>query len=176
MSKLRIIQKKSVHSIIAENTFLRKIHHPLTICMESSFQDRDNLFLVMENMKGGDLRFHIIKHRKFPEKVLKFWIACITLSLEYIHNENIIHWDIKPENLIFDSQGYLHITDFGIAKVWKPENKKDTSGTPGYMAPEIMARRNHSFSVDFYAMGVILFECIMGHRPYRGRTRKDIKR
>ena len=95
--------------------------------------------------------------------------------MKYIHQNNIIHRDIKPENLIFDEHGYLHITDFGIAKLYWPENYKDTSGTPGYMAPEILARKNHCYSVDYFALGIIVHESIMGFRPYSGKTRKDYR-
>ncbi len=94
-------------------------------------------------------------------------------GLEYIHNKNIIHRDIKPENLVFDEDGYLRITDFGIARVWRPENSQDTSGTPGYMgkthlrwfinlAPEVMCRQNHNIQVDYFAVGVMAFECMFG--------------
>ena len=81
--------------------------------------------------------------------------------MEYIHSNEIIHRDIKPENLIFDSDGYLRITDFGIAKVWMPENLQDTSGTPGYMAPEVMCRQNHGIAADYFALGVIAYECML---------------
>lgn len=92
-------------------------------------------------------------------------------GLEYLHSNTIIHRDIKPENLVFDNKGYLRITDLGIARIWKPENKNDTSGTPGYMAPEVMCRQNHAVSVDYYALGVIIYECMIGKRPYVGKTR-----
>ena len=83
-------------------------------------------------------------------------------SLEYIHNKSIIHRDIKPENLVFDDKGYLKVTDFGIARIWNPENSKETSGTPGYMAPEVMCRLNHGVAADYFAVGVIGYECMMG--------------
>lgn len=83
-------------------------------------------------------------------------------GLEYIHNANIIHRDIKPENLVFDDHGYLRITDFGVARKWKQENSSDTSGTPGYMAPEVMVHLNHGIAVDYYALGVICYECMFG--------------
>lgn len=86
-----------------------------------------------------------------------------------------MHRDIKPENLVFNSRGYLHLTDFGIAREISADNANDTSGTPGYMAPEILCRNNHGFGVDHYALGVIAYECMLGKRPYNGRTRKEIR-
>lgn len=108
--------------------------------MHYAFEDRDNLYLVIDIMSGGDLRFHIGKYRRFTEEQTKFFVACMLLCLEYLHKNCILHRDIKPENLVFDENGYLRITDLGIARVWNPENAKDTSGTPGYMAPEVMCR------------------------------------
>ena len=84
------------------------------------------------------------------------------LALEYLHNNNIIHRDIKPENLVLEDNGYVRVTDLGIARVWKPENSQDTSGTPGYMAPEVMCRQNHGIAVDYFALGVIGYEFMMG--------------
>jgi serine/threonine protein kinase len=91
-----------------------------------------------------------------------FFACCIIQGLEYLHSNGIIHRDIKPENLVFDNKGYLKITDFGIAKYWQTENYFDTSGTPGYMAPEVMCRQNHGIAVDYYALGIICYECMMG--------------
>jgi serum/glucocorticoid-regulated kinase 2 len=94
----------------------------------------------MDYLSGGDLRFHLCQHRKFDEETTKFFVACLVSALEYIHQQKIIHRDIKPENLVIDSEGYLKITDFGIARVFRQDNAPDTSGTPGYMAPEILNR------------------------------------
>ena len=89
----------------------------------------------MDLMPGGDLRYQIGKFCSFPEYITKFFVCCIICGLEYLHSNNIIHRDIKPENLVLDSKGYLRITDLGVARVHSSDNYKDTSGTPGYMAP-----------------------------------------
>ena len=98
-----------------------------------SFQDTENLYLVLDLLEGGDLRFHIIQQRYFTETQSKFFIACTILAVEYLHLNGVIHRDIKPENLVLDSRGYVRITDLGIARIKKTNNSCDTSGTPGYM-------------------------------------------
>ena len=93
---------------------------------------------------------------------IEFIIACIVLGLEYIHSKSIIHRDIKPENLILDDKGYVRITDFGISKFFSTKNSHETSGTPGYMSPEVMRGQNHTAAVDFFALGVIGYEFMLG--------------
>lgn len=175
MSKARILAKKSVNSVMNERKILSYLKHPLIVNMQFAFQDRDNLYLVMDLMPGGDLRYHLGRQKRFSEEQTKFFISSVILGLEYIHTSGVIHRDIKPENLVFDSKGYLCITDFGIARVWVPDNAKDTSGTPGYMAPEVMCRLNHGVSVDYFAVGVIVYEIMFGVRPYLGKSRKEIR-
>ena len=175
MSKLKIIDKKSEKSINSEREFLSKLNHPFIVNMHYAFQDNDNLYLVMDILNGGDLRYHISRYRKFSEEQTRFFIANIIYGLQYIHSNNVIHRDIKPENLVLDENGYVRITDFGIAKENMEDNSSETSGTPGYMAPEVMKAKNHSFSVDFFAVGVIGYEFMLGKRPYYGKNRKEIK-
>ena len=105
-----------------------------------AFQDYENLFLVTDLVTGGDLRYHHNKRKKFTEDQTKFFISCCVVGLEYMHNNGVIHRDIKPENLHMEASGYVRITDLGISREWSPENSQDTSGTPGYMAPEVMCR------------------------------------
>ena len=175
MSKCKIIDKRSERSIKAERDLLSIMNHPFIINMHFSFQDNDFLYIAMDLLTGGDLRYQIFKQKIFFEEQTKFIISCIILSLEYIHTNNILHRDLKPENLVFDSQGYLKLTDFGIAKIYRKENNKDTSGTPGYMAPEVMNGQNHTIAVDYFALGVIGYELMMRKRPYLGKNRKEIK-
>ena len=175
MSKMKIILKRSEKSIQSERELLSNLYHPFIVNMISAFQDFNNLYLVMDLFKGGDLRYHIFLNKKFNERQSKFFISNIILGLEYIHKNKIIHRDIKPENLVLDQNGYLAITDFGIAKKVEKSSLPDASGTPGYMAPEVLFSQIHTFSVDFYAVGVIAFELMKGFRPYQGRDRKEIK-
>jgi serine/threonine protein kinase len=111
----------------------------------------------------------------FLKYLIEFFICCILEGLEYIHCNKVIHRDIKPENLVLDSSGYLRITDFGVAKYFSRENSSETSGTPGYMAPEVMCSQNHSYAVDFFAVGVIGYEFMNGFRPYYAKSRREIK-
>ena len=175
MSKLKIIDKKSEKSINSEREFLSKLHHPFIVNMHYAFQDKENLYLVMDMLSGGDLRYHISRYRKFSEEQTRFFISNMIYALKYIHENNVIHRDIKPENLVLDENGYVRITDFGIAKENMPDNSSETSGTPGYMAPEVMKAKNHSFPVDFFAIGVIGYEFMLGKRPYYGKNRQEIK-
>lgn len=94
---------------------------------------------------------------------IEFIIACVVCALEYLESNKIIHRDIKPENLIFDANGFLHLTDLGIAKLYNPSDKfVDTSGTPGYMAPEVIMNKEHNLTSDYFALGVMTYELLFG--------------
>lgn len=131
----------------------------------------------MDYLSGGDLRYLICRRNFFTEIETKFIAACITLNLNYIHEKNIIHRDLKPENLVFGANGYLHLTDFGIAMEYHRGDKgvRSASGTPGYMAPEAITNKRQEFSVDYFALGVIVYELMLDERPYQGKNRKEIK-
>ena len=175
MSKLKIIDRKSEKSIISERNHLSKLNHPFLVNMICSFQDDDYLYLVMDLLTGGDLRYHLCYHKRFTEEQTKFFLACLILGLDYIHANKVIHRDIKPENLVLDSHGYIRITDFGVAKTFRKNNSEETSGTPGYMAPEVLCAKNHTYAVDYFALGVIGYEFMFGERPYAGRNRKEVR-
>lgn len=123
MLKSRVLAKRSVPSVMNERNLLATLKHDFIVNMHYAFQDRENLFVVLDLLEGGDLRYHLSRLKKFTEEQTKFFVANLVVGLEYIHNQGIIHRDIKPENLVFDSNGYLRITDFGIARIWAPDNK-----------------------------------------------------
>jgi serine/threonine protein kinase len=169
MSKAKIIDKKSQTSVKYERDLLTKLKHPFIVNMHYAFQDYENIYIIMDLLTGGDLRYHVSKYKRFTEEQtsnfflnLEFFICCIVLGLEYLHVNNILHRDIKPENLVLDDKGYVRITDLGIAKFYQKENSSETSGTPGYMSPEVMCGQNHTIAVDYFALGVIAYEFMMG--------------
>mmetsp|Transcript_22030 Transcript_22030/g.3657 ORF Transcript_22030/g.3657 Transcript_22030/m.3657 type:complete len:106 (+) Transcript_22030:371-688(+) len=104
----------------------------------------------------------------YNESTTRFIIGCIVLGIQYLHQQEIIHRDIKPENILIDNQGFLCISDLGIARRSNGNHCKEISGTLQYMAPEVINRKNHGKAVDFYALGVIAYECLLGKRPYPG--------
>ena len=105
----------------------------------------------------------------------KIFGGCVLLGLEYIHGNNIIQRVIKPENLVTEEKGIIRITDFDVAKIKKEDNNSETSRTPGYMVPEVFLAQNHSFPVDFFAIGIMGYERMLGESPYIGKSRKKIK-
>ena len=175
MYKVDIIDKKSEKDVLIELSLLSRIHHPFIVNIHFAFQDSDYLYLITDYFPQGDLRYQLINNKFYTELQIKFIISNILLSLEYIHINNIIHRDIKPENILIDKKGYLAITDFGIARFIKKNNSNEKSGTPGYMAPEVLFVQNHTFTVDYYALGIIGYELIFGRRPYNNIERKALK-
>ena len=175
ISKVKAYIKKSIRSIISERHILKHIHHNFITNLYFSFQDKENLYLILDYYSGGDLRFYLNKNVQFNEVQIKFFVANIILSLKYLHQNNILHRDIKPENLVFDEKGYLNLTDFGISKKIK-KNKpiKDRSGTPGYLSPEIISKKNQTFVCDYFPLGIIIYELIYLKRPYNGKTKQEV--
>ena len=177
MSKAKIYLKKSIKSVANERKFLENFNYNLLCNMYYAFQDDDTLYIIMDYLSGGDLRYHICRRNYFTEEETRFIAACITLNLNYIHDKNVVHRDLKPENLVFGGDGYLHLTDFGIAMEYHRGETGviSASGTPGYMSPEAIINKPHDFSTDYFALGVIVYELMMGERPYQGRNRKEIR-
>lgn len=114
MSKVKIYIKKSIQNIINERKYLSMLNHPFIINMNYAFETEENLYIVMDYLRGGDLRYYICRHNRMSEAKVKFIVTNILLASKYIHSKHIIHRDLKPENLVFDSKGYLHLTDFAF--------------------------------------------------------------
>ena len=175
MSKVKIYLKKSLSYILSERIILSKLHYSLIANLNFSFQDKEFLYLILDYLPGGDLRYYMTTKMVFNECQIKFMIANLLLSLRYIHSNNILHRDIKPSNLVFDDKGYLHLTDFSIShkiRAGKPILSK--SGTPGYISPEVLLNKPQNFCSDFFSVGVICYELLMGKQPFKGKNKKKI--
>ena len=184
MSKKRILELNCIENIFQERDILFNLYNNNIINIYCTFQDKNNIYMIMDYLPGKDLRNLIQnnKNRKFKENEIIFFAACIISGLEYIHSNNIIHRDIKPENLLFDSKFFLRIGDFGVAvkKSWNFKN--DNSGTLSYMAPERIGffqnednNYKYSFESDFYSLGIILYELCMKKKPFEScKSRKEM--
>lgn len=174
IKKSLITSENAVKVILNEKRVLTKLNHNFIVNLLLAFQDDDYLYLVVELKPAGDLRYHMYMNTQFSEEQCKFFACCMIVALEYIHSRHVIHRDIKPENLLFDPEGFLHITDFGISSFIPKNVCYEASGTPGYMAPEALFKKPHSYCSDFFSIGVVLFESLLGYRPFKEMDRKYI--
>lgn len=175
INKTRCVRMKAVPNVVQERRLLEEIDHPFVVNMRYAFQDDENCFFVLDLMLGGDLRFHLERLRSIPEEQVRFYVAQLSSGLAYLHSINIIHRDIKPDNILLDDRGNAHLTDFNIAVHYS--DKKMLHGVAGslaYMAPEIVAKRGYTYTIDWWSLGVVAFELIFGRRPFRGRTNTDL--
>jgi len=156
---------KQVEHIKAEKAILEQIAHPFIVNLYASFQDTDRLYMLMEYVIGGELFSYLRKVGRFSAETSRFYAAEITLALEYLHSLNIVYRDLKPENLLIDSEGHMKITDFGFAKVVE-DRTWTLCGTPEYLAPEIIQSKGHGKAVDWWALGILIFEMLAGYPPF----------
>nr|CAG8497727.1 3439_t:CDS:2 [Entrophospora candida] len=171
INKEKCIKMRAIGNIIQERRLLEEIEYPLICNLRYAFQDDENMFMVLDLMLGGDLRFHLERQGRMKEDVVKFYAAEISLGLDYLHSKNIVHRDIKPDNVLLDEQGHAHLTDFNIAAHYK-EQKPFTSvaGSMAYMAPEMLKKKGYLYSVDWWSLGIVIFELLFGRRPFRGKN------
>jgi serine/threonine kinase 32 len=143
----------------------------LTRLWQYAFQDDENMFMVLDLMLGGDLRFHLDRNGSMKEDVVRFYVAELALGLDYLHRAQIIHRDLKPDNILLDEKGHAHLTDFNIAVHFSHRRPlTSVAGSMAYMAPEVLAKRGYLSSVDWWSLGVMAYELLFGRRPYRGKT------
>lgn len=171
INKQRIAAQRAVSNIIQERRLLEEIDSPFVCNLRFAFQDDENLFMVLDLMLGGDLRFHLDRAGSMSEEIVRFYVCEMALALDYLHSKGIVHRDIKPDNILLDERGHAHLTDFNIA-VHFTDRKALTSvaGSMAYMAPEILSKKGYSCTIDWWSLGVVAFELLFGKRPFRGKT------
>lgn len=166
--KDEVVRSESVRNIIRERRMLEHVNHPFICNLRYSFQDIEYMYLVVDLMTGGDLRFHISR-KTFTEEAVRFWIAELGCALRYVHSQNIIHRDIKPDNVLLDADGHVHLTDFNVASDIVPgRTLTSKSGTLAYLAPEVYAGKGYDVRADWWSLGVLFYECIYNKRPFDG--------
>ena len=169
MKKLEVVRLKQVEHIRNEKEILQSIAHPFLVTLYAVAQDSRNLYMLLEFIIGGELFTHLRKAGKFENDHGRFYAAQITVGLQYLHEDcgtqAIVYRDLKPENLLIDQQGYIKVTDFGFAK--RIDDRTWTlCGTPEYLAPEIIQSKGHGKAVDWWAVGVLVFEMLAGYPPF----------
>ncbi|KAJ3345218.1 hypothetical protein HDU83_004285 [Entophlyctis luteolus] len=175
INKLQTIRMRAIQNIFRERCILEDINHPLIVNLRYAFQDDFHMFMVLDLMEGGDLRFHLDKHHGFSEAIIRSWAAEIVYAIWYLHSKNILHRDLKPDNVLLDSEGHAHLTDFNIAVNFSDKRMlKSHSGTLAYMAPDILNDKGYMWQIDWFSLGVILYELFYGKRPFRASTNSEL--
>jgi CRP-like cAMP-binding protein len=178
LQKAQIVAMKQVNNVIREKEILSMVDHPFIIRLYQTFKDKDRLYMLLELVQGGELfsRLQNSSHRGvegiLSEGDTRFYSACVIDALEHLHMRNIAYRDLKPENLLIDSKGYIKIVDFGFAKIVR-DRTYTLCGTPEYLAPELITGKGHNKAVDYWAFGVLLFEMVSGYSPFADRERDD---
>ncbi|KAI6654627.1 Serine/threonine-protein kinase Sgk1-like [Oopsacas minuta] len=173
LEKAIIMKRNEVKHIMAErNVLIRNLKHPFLVGLHYSFQTGKKLYFVLDYVNGGELFFHLQRERTFEESRAKFYSAEITSAIGYLHDIKIIYRDLKPENILLDKDGHIKLTDFGLCKegVAQGDTTSTFCGTPEYLAPEVLKKQDYSNSVDWWCVGVVLYEMMYGLPPFYSRN------
>jgi len=165
LKKASIIRMKQVDHIASEKAILLTLKHPFIVNMYGCFHDNRFLYLVLEYIVGGEFFTHLRKAGRFDNDTSRFYAAQISSIFEYCHSKNIIYRDLKPENILLNIDGYLKLTDFGFAKVIEYRTYT-LCGTPEYIAPEVLLNKGHGKPVDWWTLGILIYEMIVGYPPF----------
>jgi serine/threonine protein kinase len=162
------LRHQEVHTK-AERDLMVRINCPFIVNIKFAFQDNIKLYIITEFMQGGEMFFHLHKEKRFSNEKTRFYIIELILAIEFLHKNKMLYRDLKPENIMIDSNGHIKLTDFGLSKMVKKQKQKvfTICGTPQYLAPEILSDDGYDNSVDWWSLGCVMYEMLVGKAPFR---------
>jgi|ERR1712137_61836 len=167
LKKSLVVKLKQVQHVNNEKSLLFDCAEcPFVVKLHKHFKDRKNLYLIFDYAVGGELFSYLRASGRFKQETARFYAAEIVLAFEFLHSKHIIYRDLKPENILIDKTGHLLLTDFGFAKRVEDNRTFTLCGTPEYLAPEVIKGKGHGNEVDWWALGVLIFEMLAGYPPF----------
>ncbi|XP_029903313.1 cGMP-dependent protein kinase 1 [Myripristis murdjan] len=167
VSKKLIVAKRQEEHVLFEKKILKGIQSDFIVRLHAAFKDTRYIYMVMEFCGGGEIWTKLKEVGRFDEAIAVFCTACVVEAYAYLHKKSIMYRDLKPENLMLDARGYVKLVDFGFAKeLVRGEKTYSFVGTPEYMAPEIIQNQGHDFAVDFWSLGILIYELLVGSPPF----------
>lgn len=173
INKKLVKVKSALDNVMEERNVLTMLKSKFVTNLKFALQDDESLYLIMDLMLGGDLKFHLINKGRFQEKRARFYAAEVLLGLEQVHAASIIYRDMKLENVLLDHKGHCRISDLGLAVVTKVKIK-GYAGTPGYTAPEMIRNKLYGPGADIFSYGVMLYRMLCGSKPFKGKVDRDL--
>jgi len=178
LKKSKLKRPKQIERTKTERRVLEVARgNKFTMSLHYAFQTPEKLYVVLDYCQGGELFFHLSRFRKFPEPVACYYTAELVCALGFLHEHGIIYRDMKPENVLLDAQGHVQLGDFGLAKdnIWHPSyGARSICGTPEYMAPEVLDKVGHGSAVDWWGLGMLLYEMLTGLPPWYTKDRQKL--
>lgn len=162
---------------LTEKTVLSSLKHPFIVQLHYSFQTSTRLFMVLDFCPGGDLGARLQAEGVFDENRSKLYICEVILAIEALHDRDIVYRDLKPDNILLNAEGHCMLTDFGLSKqdvAGSSTGAKSFCGSVAYLAPEMLKRQGHGKAVDWYLLGVLLYEMLTGFPPYYAESREEL--
>jgi serine/threonine protein kinase len=166
--KSRLLEANKVHTIISERNILTKLDHPFIVSLKFAFQTPSKFYFVLDYAPGGELFYHLQRRGIFPIDQVRLYAAEIALALHHLHQSGIIYRDLKPENILLDRDGHIKLTDFGLSKDLTVGASETSTfcGTTEYLAPEIIKHQPYGSAVDWWMLGILVFELLFGSTPF----------
>ncbi|KRZ03103.1 cAMP-dependent protein kinase catalytic subunit, partial [Trichinella zimbabwensis] len=178
MSFRKIVRSKQQNHVLSERKVLEKLNTPFAVKLHWAYHDAKCLYMLLDYVPGGELLSHIRFRKQFTNDVARFYAAEIVVALEYLHERGIVYRDLKPENVLIDRHGHIKLTDFGFAKLLTDRQGQISTwtmcGTPEYLAPEVVTGKGYNQAVDWWSLGILIYEMLSGKTPFEAPTALEL--